>query len=273
MLAAYRAFEWSQQLRYRVHHPRGRSVFAADGLPLPPASLRVLVAGTADAIWFVNSGRLTTDVIKALLRQNGRPFQEMRSILHFGCGCGRIVRHWHVSGDVRVVGCDFNHRLVDWCGANLPLARFVVNGPGPPLPDLGGRFDLIYSFSVFTHLPAALQPEWVDELTRVLEPGGFLLVTTHGDRYREQLAPAELAAFCAGELVVKHEDVAGTNLCAAFHPQSYLFGDFARALRVVDFIPGGTIEGIEQDLTLLRKPMEDEAVAPARTLRLVSPNG
>lgn len=272
-LPAYRAFERFQGFQYRLHSRDDSRIFTADGLPLPPASLRILVAGTADVAWFVNSGRLTTDVMQAMLRQNGLPMQDVHSIFDFGCGCGRVIRHWHASPEVRVVGTDYNRKLIRWCSANLPFAHFFVNDLAPPLPNLGGRFSLIYSFSVFTHLPAELQGQWIDELTRVLEPGGLLVLTTHGDRFTDRLSLAEQAAFHSGQLVVKHQEVAGTNLCAAFHPQSFLFGAFPRELRVVDFMAGGTIEGIDQDLTLLRKPEEGEAPRHAGTLRVVSSRG
>lgn len=272
-LPAYRAFERLQGFQYRVRNRDESRILTADGLPLPPASMRILVAGTADVSWFVSSGRLTTDVMQAMLRQNGLPIEEVHSIFDFGCGCGRVIRHWHASPDVRVVGTDYNSRLIRWCSDNLPFANFFVNELAPPLPDLGSRFDLIYSFSVFTHLPAELQGPWIDELTRVLEPGGLLVLTTHGDRFADRLSLSEQAAFHSGQLVVKHQEVAGTNLCAAFHPQSFLFGAFPRELRVVDFMAGGTIEGIEQDLTLLRKPVDGEAPRQAGTLRVVSSRG
>ena len=265
----YRLYEGLQQLQYRMRKGNDGDVMAADGYPLPPANLRVLVAGTADVDWFVNSGKLTTDVIEALLLRNGHKIEDTCSILDFGCGCGRIIRHWHSSAEARIVGTDYNRRLVDWCSDNLPFARFVVNDLAPPLPDLGGDFELIYSFSVFTHLTADLQRTWMGELTRVLAPGGFLLVTTHGERFVERLSADEIASFRAGHLVVKYEEVVGTNLCAAFHPASYLFGEFARDLQVIDFIAGGTIEGIDQDLTLLRKPRETDTGAASGPLRIV----
>ena len=265
----YRLYEGLQRLRYRVRQGRDDNVVAADGYPLPPANLRVLVAGTADIGWFVNSGKLTTDVIEALLLRNGHRIEDTRSIFDFGCGCGRIIRHWHSPAGARIVGTDYNPRLIDWCSKNLPFARFITNDLAPPLPDLGGDFELIYSFSVFTHLTADLQQTWMEELSRVLAPGGFLAVTTHGERFVDRLSADEIASFRAGHLVVKYEEVVGTNLCAAFHPQSYLFGEFARDLQVIDFIAGGTIEGIEQDLTLLRKPRESETRAASGPLRIV----
>jgi SAM-dependent methyltransferase len=48
------------------------------------------------------------------------------------------------------------------------------------LPD--GKFELIYSYSVLTHLSADRQKPWMKELVRVLKPGGMFLLTVSGKR-------------------------------------------------------------------------------------------
>ncbi len=41
-------------------------------------------------------------------------------------------------------------------------------------------FDLVYAYSVFSHLSAPLADAWVHEFARVLKPGGILIVTSRG---------------------------------------------------------------------------------------------
>jgi len=60
----------------------------------------------------------------------------------------------------------------------IPFAEFDINALSPPLVYGEGSFGLIYTFSVFTHLSEALQVSWLAELSRVLKPGGYLLLTT-----------------------------------------------------------------------------------------------
>src|SRR5438046_2874585 len=82
----------------------------------------------------------------------------------------------------------------------------------PPLAFANATFDLAYALSVFTHLPEAMQHDWMDELRRVVRPGGYLLLTTHGERYLERLDAGERRQFQNGELVVRWGEAPGTNL-------------------------------------------------------------
>jgi SAM-dependent methyltransferase len=172
-------------------------VTPTEGPPLPPRRLRVRVAGTTDADWFLRTGRADYDAIAAHV-----PLADVQALLDFGCGCGRVTRYFHdFAGEVS--RSDVNAQAIDWCRGNLRFARFEVNGLAPPLLFADASFDLVYAYSVFTHLTAELQVAWRDELRRVLQPGGRLLVTTHGESYVARLDEDERARFNAGELVVR----------------------------------------------------------------------
>jgi SAM-dependent methyltransferase len=246
---AYRLYETVGALRVR-----GRPAVAADdGLPVPPPRLIVRVAGTADAAWFLESGRLAAQSITQSLARHGRRVEELGALLDFGCGCGRVTRRWAGLDSTEAHGTDANERAVAWCRSNLPFARFSSNGLEPPLAHADGSFDLVYALSVFTHLPEQLQLSWIHELERVLRPGGFLLVTTHGARYRERLSPDERAAFDGGRLVVRWPAGAGSNLCSAFHPPSYVKERLAERLDLLEHVPEGAAGNPHQDLYLLRR--------------------
>ena len=247
---AYRAYETLAALR-----AIGRQAPAAeDGLPVPPPRLIVRVAGTADVGWFLESGRLAAETLQDALAPQGRRVEELGALLDFGCGCGRVIRHWAGLDRTAVYGADANEHAIAWCRANLPFARFASNGLAPPLDHGDESFDLVYALSVFTHLPEDLQHAWVHELARLLRPGGFLILTTHGEAYRGRLAQAERTAFDAGRLVVRWPEGAGTNLCSAFHPPLYVKERLAPDLDVAEFVPEGAKGNPHQDLFLLRKP-------------------
>jgi len=207
----------------------------------------VRVAGTADADWFLRSGRAAYDAIAAHV-----PLDEVRAVLDFGCGCGRVTRYWaDFSGDV--CGSDVSDAAIAWCRANLSFARFETNALAPPLALPDASFDLVYALSVFTHLTEELQLAWRDELRRVLRPGGRLLATTHGRSYISRLDAEERSRFERGELVVRWGDLPGTNLCSAYHPERYLRETLANGFAFVELEPEGARGNPTQDLVLLRR--------------------
>jgi SAM-dependent methyltransferase len=152
-------------------------------------------------------------------------------------------------------GTDYNASLIEWCRENLDFARFTVNALEPPLDYAEATFDFVYALSVFTHLPEELQLPWINELARVLRPGGYLLITTHGEHYLDHLSLAEQEGFLNGELVIQNRELAGSNVCGAFHPERYVRNSLAKNLSVVDFLPEGAKGNPFQDVYLLRVPV------------------
>ena len=230
-----------------------RNVATPDDLPLPPLKLVHLVAGSHDVDWFFKGGQAGAACIREVLQRNGLAIENFRKILDFGSGCGRVIRYWKNLIHVEVYGSDYNPELVAWCQTNLPFAEFKKNELQPPLSFNSGEFDFIYSLSVFTHLPEDLQTPWMQELTRVIAPGGYLLLTTHGDYYMDILNEDDKGKFAADQLVVRRSDVAGSNDCNVYHPEKYVRERLAVGFDVVDFIPRGSKGTPFQDLYLLRK--------------------
>jgi SAM-dependent methyltransferase len=221
-----------------------------DGVPLPPSRLRVLVDGQGDPEMFVRAGRASAVVIGGALERAGVEITSLSPVLDFGCGCGRVARHWAGMPGLELHGCDAEPALVEWCAEHLGFMQARLNGPEPPLPYAGGSFGLVYAISVLTHLTESLGAAWLRELVRVLRPGGYLLITTHGTVHRSLLPPAERAAFDRGELVVQRPRMAGTNACATFHPRSYVEQMLAPHFDMVSFSGDGANRPLRQDVYL-----------------------
>lgn len=220
--------------------------------PLPPDVLRLMVAGTDDAFWFVEAGRRAASSLTELLAKHGIAIHQLHSVLDFGCGCGRVLRHLrHLPAELH--GCDSNPVAIEWCGENMPFSRCAVNALETPLDYDTESFDLIYALSVFTHLPERLQSFWMGELRRVLKPGAALVLSLHGDALRKHLTRGERADYRAGRLVVRGGDLVGTNHCAAFHPPAFVRGEFANGFEVLELVPEGATGNPPQDAWLLRK--------------------
>lgn len=230
-----------------------RRATGSDGLPLPPPKLRMLVAGSPDADSFIRRGAEAAETIRTVLGRNGVVLEDCGAMLDFGCGSGRVARHWKDLSGPELHGCDANPELIRWCQANLPFLQATVSSLSPPLPYADESFDVLYALSVFTHLPEAIQRPWLEELQRVLRPGGHVFFTTHGKAYLYRLDDEERERFHRGELIVHFEELAGANLCSAFHPEEYVRAMLPAGLELLEVGPAGAAGTGKQDFYLARK--------------------
>lgn len=239
-------------LKERTPTRRETRVPTGEEPPLPPDVLRLMVAGTDDAVWFVEAGQLAATSLTSLLARNGVALERCERILDFGCGCGRVIRHLrHLPAEL--YGCDTNPVALEWCADNLPFAQFAVNALESPLDYDMESFDVVYALSVFTHLPPRLQSHWMREMHRILKPGGVLMMSLHGDALFRRLNRVERADYRAGQLVVRTGDLPGTNHCAAFHPPVYVRSVMAAGFDILEMVREGAIGNPPQDAWLLRK--------------------
>jgi SAM-dependent methyltransferase len=173
--------------------------------------------------------------IRSARSRHGKNIQDAGPILDFGCGSGRVIRHWRDSC-VPVHGPDYNtpHRFVHPPGCHLQNS--ALTGWSRPLLYADGQFGLIYALSVFTHLTAAQGDAWLAELRRVLRPGGWLLFSTHGEICLPTLTRAEADEFRAGKLMDRFSGAAGSNLCSTFHPPAYL-REMTRDWNLIEIVP------------------------------------
>ena len=253
--------EWKVGLHHSKDFPKHLAARVRNRLdaqlPIPPAKLIYLVSGHRDLAAFLQSGHSTSEWIRRLLNKHGLKMEQFESVLDFGCGVGRVMRHWHKTEGPAFHGTDYNPDLINWCRHNLKFAEFRVNELSGQLPYEPESFDFIYAFSVFTHLSEPLQFFWINELSRLLKPGGYLYFTTHGDYYLPKLTPEEHERYLGGKLVIREEQRSGENTCAAFHPVSYVHDKLLQDLIAVDFVPGGTQGHSLHDVHLVRKPVSN----------------
>lgn len=114
-----------------------------------------------------------------VFQKSGYSLRNFTSVLEFGCGAGRLLEHvGKLVPGVRISGCDVLQQSLDICKRKLPQGRFWLNQAAPPLECAEQQFDLIYSYSVFTHLSEKNHIAWLRELACLLKPGGVMLHTT-----------------------------------------------------------------------------------------------
>ena len=101
------------------------------------------------------------------------------TILDFGCGWGRLLRLLPYFTDPKnIYGSDAWDVSLNYAKTARILATLGKTDPIPTaLPFPGVRFDLIYPFSVFTHLSEAVARACVSTMRKYISPDGLAIIT------------------------------------------------------------------------------------------------
>lgn len=117
-------------------------------------------------------------------------------VLDIGCGIGRMaipLSRYLVNGQYR--GFDIDKRGIEWCEQNItaknPSFRFAhaniynkyynktgtVSAENFTFPYEPDQFDFVFATSVFTHMLSGQIASYLNEINRVLKPGGKFFLT------------------------------------------------------------------------------------------------
>jgi SAM-dependent methyltransferase len=227
--------------------------------PFPPPDLLRRIGPTPDPTseegreFFESTGRDRRRAISRVLPE-GYSF-EGRRVLDFGCGAGRVLRHFAPeAAEAEFWGCDLHPPTIDWLSENLsPPMRFFVNDRRPmPQPD--DYFDLIYTLSVFTHITSEWS-DWLLELHRVLKPGGLLLATFMGPATWERVVQHPVEEEELGMAVLGlHRELDNTSGPIVLHSPWWLRTHWGRAFDILTLEPSGFVEpGVAHGVVLATK--------------------
>ncbi len=224
-----------------------------DRFPIPNNYLIYLTINTASVLDYFRGGYVTAHSVQRLLKQNQIDISSLRNVLDFGCGCGRVIREIAAMTTAELSGCDYNPKLIHWCSKYLYCGDFRINTFAPPSPYADHSFDLIYSISVFTHIPLEIQRAWLKELHRITHPNGHVIITLHGNHLLPKLSSNERRMFEEQGYVEHALDAPGSNHFGTFHSRQYFEDMLQKDFVVVDFSQGGQPNHPYQDLYLLKR--------------------
>lgn len=94
-------------------------------------------------------------------------------VLDVGCGQGTALSF--LSSHCRIVGADVSMAMLQQC----PPQTSVVAQEAFALPFVSRSFDAAFAFCVYHHIQAADHVRHLRELSRVVRPGGLVLVFEH----------------------------------------------------------------------------------------------
>lgn len=158
--------------------------------------------------------------------------------LDFGCGVGRIMRQFAPeSGEAEFWGCDLDRPSIEWLRANLePPFHFFASDDEPDLPQDDGFFDLVYAFSVYTHLTDNWAA-WLLEHHRVLADGGLLLVTFLGEGMTKALIDEDWDEDRIGMNPLLYGNSWDLGGPIAFNSEWWIRAHWGRLFEIVSFQP------------------------------------
>lgn len=165
---------WGVLLTREYHsYPAIRSV-----LPdLPSADLQRKWCGNSGTELAKQSLQFYKKVIEAFVKANRQPLSSVK-ILDFGCGWGRLIRYF--AKDVpehRLCGCDPDGMMVDLCRQLHVPGTFMCSDYRPASLPFEDQFDLIYAYSVFTHLSEKTHWECLKAIHASLASDGVVILT------------------------------------------------------------------------------------------------
>jgi SAM-dependent methyltransferase len=228
--------------------------------PIPPKHLQFRVAGARYPEFF-KRGYAMFQELEDVLQSQGQSFFKFNNILDFGCGCGRfmIPLSFRISPE-KVSGTDIDKEAIGWFKTNYPAFKDLdVNGFTPPTKYQDGAFDFVYAISIFTHLPEEMQNAWLEELSRIIKPGGYGLFTTHGEKFFAELKKPEYGESAYPKLIEEgfyysvRDSTEGLPdfYQTSFHTHDYIRRQWVKYFEIVWIQKQGL--GGNQDIVLLRK--------------------
>lgn len=127
-------------------------------------------------------------------------------VLDYGCGWGRLARlMYFFVEEENLFGLDPWDRSIDICrrdgfGPNFLVSDYLPND----LPVHDNKFDLIYAFSVFTHLSERATVTNLKVLRRYLSDDGLLVITIRPEEYWK-VDPNATRTRSSDRLILLHE--------------------------------------------------------------------
>lgn len=181
----------------------------------PPDDIHAMARGPLAA----GGDPATADLVVSCLAAAGYEIPERGAVLDFGASSGRVtraLRAWRT--DVTWMGCDPNPGAMAWASEHLEGIRFFESPNRPPLPLADGELDAAFAISIWSHFDAAPALAWLEEMHRIIKPGGMLLLTTHGWDTLAQLVRSE-------DMTRDSADVAAATMLARGHQFFDVFGE------------------------------------------------
>lgn len=229
---------------------------------IPPSDVAARI-GVENIFHYAMFGRAIFRGFEKTLRKNcKKSFSDFPAVIDWGCGSARIARHviGALKSNSKFLGFDIDTVAIAWANENVG-PYFRVSSARPPLDQATASVDLVYAYSVFTHLAAENLASWLDEMARILKPGGIGMFTVLSDRAMIALLPGlprhTLETWRATGIFdsLKNAQLDAINVPSDYYRNVWLTRDYIRKIfsahfEIIDFV--GSFH-FYQDLVVVRR--------------------
>lgn len=138
-------------------------------------------ADRAGAIeYYFRDGRKSVETLRRVLWELGYEDRDPASLLEFASGYGCVTRHAaHMFPGTDWTACDIHRDAVDFVARELGVAS-VLSAHAPEELSAPRRYEVVFALSFFSHMPELSWGRWLKALYGLVEEGGYLIFTTHG---------------------------------------------------------------------------------------------
>ncbi|MDP5240690.1 Stf0 family sulfotransferase [Uliginosibacterium sp. 31-16] len=146
-----------------------------------PADTQSMFVGSSGRTAMTEGSRFISFLLK-MASENGLALgNDQVRIGDFGSGWGRYTRFMQkYAHPDNLYGLEVQASMVERSRKEFGRANFIKVEPYPPTALRDNFFDLIFGYSVFSHLAPACADAWIAEFARIVRPGGLVIMTTQG---------------------------------------------------------------------------------------------
>lgn len=129
--------------------------------------------------YFADGWRTLAELM-AVMERVGQPLVQTQHFLEFASGHGRFTRHLvKLLGTDKVTVSDVVGDAVDFATKTFGVQGFL-SASIPEQLAVPRKYSVVFVLSLFSHLPRHTWARWLQALYETVEPGGILVISTHG---------------------------------------------------------------------------------------------